>query len=251
MHVKPEVFDLLLELIKKDDASALKFFLKWEKDRRNYLEHRASDGLTLLHHACLAGKRNVVHSLVDCGAYIEAKSSVGWTALHAAALSGNYDVVSYLVYGCAANPLAKDDMGCLPQDLTLESRITSILKLKTHEIREAIFIEKKKRELNEQIELQRRRNTFPEAKTSETQRTERAGILRVRSESNITRKVTFKESKPEIEETRSLPGDIELKVPIPSKMIEKIDVNQAKRDSGIFEDISCIPELACNVRTSV
>eukprot|EP00794_Sanderia_malayensis_P004618 gene4618-5224_t len=238
MHVKAEVFDLLLELIKKDDSAALRFFLKWETDRRKYLEYRSSDGLTLLHHACLAGKRNVVHALIDCGADIEKRSSVGWTALHAAALSGCYDVVSYLVRGCAANPLVKDDMGCLPQGLTLEARITGILEKRLVEINTRTMIEKSKHDLLTENRGEYRGNTVP-----------------VRRRSRDTKLRSLKRG--EIEETKSLPGDLRLRSPRPvsGRMVEnaKIDKYQAsknsKRDSGIFDDLSCVDLTEFNNNT--
>ncbi len=211
MFVKPEVFNLLLDLIKNDDAAALRFFLRWEKDRRQYLLHRTNDGLTLLHHACLAGKRNVVHCLVDCGADIEVRSSVGWSALHAAALSGCYDVVSYLLRGCAANPLVKDDMGCVPHDLTLESRITTMLKDRIEEIKAAAekYDTARAASVIEAAESKHattntltRRNTLPI-----TQRLNHPDIFRVRSDSNISRRTKFEKIE-EVEETKSLPGDV-------------------------------------------
>lgn len=251
MLVRKNIFQLLLTLIENNDAAALKFFLKWEKDRRNYLHHRNTDGLTLLHHACLSGKRNVVQSLVDCGADIEAKSSVGWTALHAAALSGSYEVVLYLVSACASNVLAKDDMGCLAATLTLDPQITSFLKRKSEEIemRNAEFVN-----FDTSMILQRR-HTIAE-KLSHRQ----AEIPRVRSTSNIAaRKVRFQGLKEQSAETKSLPGDIESHlstkdVLVPDEGLLVPDKAQnvgqsTKRDSGIYEDFDeklseCVKEAS-------
>ena len=134
MSTRHSVYDNLVQFVKDDDSAALKFFLRWERDRRGYLHHRYSDGLTLLHQACLMGKRRVVHALVECGCDIEGCSSFGWTALHAAALSGCYDVVAYLVNTCASNVAAEDDMGCKPIDFTLDPQITALLDDKLEEL---------------------------------------------------------------------------------------------------------------------
>ena len=133
MFVRDSVYSRLVEFVMNDDFVGLKFFLRWERDRRSYLHHRNNDGLTLLHQACLLGKRKIVHALVECGCDIEGRSSIGWTALHAAALSGCYDVVAYLVNTCASNVIAKDELGCKPIDLTLEPQITALLHEKTEE----------------------------------------------------------------------------------------------------------------------
>jgi len=134
MTVRKSVYNKLIQLVKDDNSAGLRFFLRWESDRRGYLHYRNNDGLTLLHQACLLGKRNVVHALVECGSDIEGRSSIGWTALHAAALSGCYDVVAYLIKTCASNVTAEDDMGCKPINLTLGPQIMALLHEKSEEV---------------------------------------------------------------------------------------------------------------------
>ena len=127
--------ELLEQLIKDDDPVGVKFLLRGESDRRRFLYEKNSEGLLPVHQACLTGNTKVVHALLDSGADIEARSSLGWTGLHTAILSGSSHLVEYLLYTCAANVFAKDDMGCLPADLTLDATITKILKTRTEQVR--------------------------------------------------------------------------------------------------------------------
>ena len=170
MSVRNSVYNKLIQLVKDDDSAGLRFFLRWESDRRGYLHYRNNDGLTLMHQACLLGKRNVVHALVECGCDIEGRSSIGWTALHAAALSGCYDVVAYLIKTCASNVSAEDDMGCKPINLTLEPQIMALLHEKSEEVRVRAAEEKRKfQKISESVRLTNiteKQNLYDSPKTS-------------------------------------------------------------------------------------
>ena len=246
MLVRDSIYDRLVELVKSEDSAGLKFFLRWERDRRSYLQHRNKDGLTLLHHACLLGKLNVVHSLVDCGCDIEGRSSVGWTALHAGALSGNYKIVSYLVNTCASNVLAMDDMGCRPIDLTLDPQITTILKTKTDNLLARTSEEDRNlAELSAKQSLKIFDEKIRSHSTPEMIPKRRDQLLtQVRGENIIFKYMRLRESEPD---RLSLPGDtVSKNQENRSHMVKVIKKRKglSERDSGIYEDLPDVGNLA-------
>ena len=240
MFVRDSVYHLLVDFVKQDDAAGLKFFLQRECDRRCYLSHRNNDGLMLLHQACLLGKFSVAKTLIECGGDIEGRSSVGWTALHASALSGCYELVSYLINTCASNVIAKDDMGCKPIDLTLDSQITDLLKSKTDEkeARDAeetkIFKELALLDFKVRANEKQRSYTAP---TPMTKRIHNVGVPRNKSHTMIMVQVSYAANDDSLAETRSLPGDFANYSPrICRHQKANTDPDIAKRDSGIYED---------------
>eukprot|EP00112_Aurelia_sp_Birch-Aquarium-sp1_P002547 Seg1281.2 transcript_id=Seg1281.2/GoldUCD/mRNA.D3Y31 product="Protein phosphatase 1 regulatory subunit 27" protein_id=Seg1281.2/GoldUCD/D3Y31 len=240
MFVRDSVYDLLVDFMKQDDAAGLKFFLQQERDRRCYLSHRNNDGLMLLHQACLLGKLSVAKTLVECGGDIEGRSSVGWTALHASALSGCYELVSYLINTCASNVIARDDMGCKPIDLTLDSQITDLIKSKTDEkeARDAeeakIFKELALLDFKVRANEKQRSYTAP---TPITKQSRNVDVPRNKGYTIIPVRVSYAVNDDSLAETRSLPGDFANYSPrICRHRKTGTDPDIAKRDSGIYED---------------
>lgn len=127
MSRKKFVFDQLYQFLKTDDIASMSYILRWEYQKQQLFQIKNDEGLTLLHIACLDGNLRYVDLLLEHGASVHTKSSVGWTSLHAATLGGNFNVVSYLLHNCSADPLAKDDMGCIPSDLTMDRDILQLL----------------------------------------------------------------------------------------------------------------------------
>ena len=238
------MYERLVELVKDDDSAGLKFFLRWERDRRSYLHHRNNDGLTLLHQACLLGKKNVVNALVECGCDIEGRSSVGWTALHAGALSGNFEVVSYLVNSCASNVVAVDDMGCKPMDLTLEPKITKLLREKTEDFAAKTAEEAQNYRRISQTVLPAILNDKQRSYTAPATITRRRSGLpqRVESDTNFLQYVRFREDEAD---RLSLPGDITAnrEKRYQATKVTKTKERTSERDSGIYEDFPDFRDL--------
>lgn len=245
MFVRESLYENLVELVNADDSAGLNFFLRWERDRRSYLNHRNKDGLTLLHQACLLGKLRVVRSLVECGCDVEGRSSVGWTALHAGALSGNYEVVSFLVNACASNVVAVDDMGCKPIDLTLEPQITSLLQTRTDEQSKRAAEEARTfQEISARmcsVVLNEKKRSYSVPVTFNRNRSE--NCIRVNSDSYFLQYVRFREDDADIV---SLPGDIGAKhrgKRNKTTGVGKTKERTSERDSGIYEDLPDIRDL--------
>ena len=225
-----------------DDSVGLKFFLRWERDRRSYLHHRNNDGLTLLHQACLLGKRKVVHVLVECGCDIEGRSSIGWTALHAAALSGCYDVVAYLVNTCASNVTAIDEMGCKPIDLTLEPQITALLHEKTEELSARIAEEMRNfRKISESALLvyeKEKLQTYDVSKVIDKRRIENCP----NSDTKFLRYIRFHDDDSDTLSLRS--GHAINRTKSYRRMkVAKLKDDDFDRDSGIYEDFADTGDL--------
>ena len=251
MLVRSSIYEHLEEFVKNGDSAGLKFFLRWEQDRRRYLNHRNNDGLTLLHQACLLGKPRVVHTLVECGCDIEGRSSVGWTALHAAALSGCFDVVSYLVNTCASDVSAIDDMGCKPIDLTLEPQVTNLLRESIDKADKKaakdteIFKESIKRHSTYNLRtLKGRSNTCP---TKIASSLSPRVVTRVRSETYMSNRATFEKGK---DDTHSLPGDLFAKKDKNNNETTKTKIEDSRRDSGIYDDFLEMRQISAKAHAS-
>jgi len=120
-------YGCLQSFISESDHVSLHHVLRWEYNKAQYFELKNDEGLTLVHQACLDGQLKCLDVLLQHGASPHVKSSVGWTPLHAATLGGSFEVVCYLLCDCSADSLVKDEMNCLPSDLTMDNNILEVL----------------------------------------------------------------------------------------------------------------------------
>lgn len=75
-------------------------------------------------------------------------------------IGGKLGVVEYLLAECSADPLAKDEMGCLPSDLTMDSEILKTIKAFADELNLRKDLERIAGHEAVNQTTPRRRNTF-------------------------------------------------------------------------------------------
>lgn len=81
------------------------------------LNIRGSQGVTLLHLACMGGSGDIVRALVDNGADLNAQTMSAWTVLHAAASNKSAEPLEYLL-ACGLEPNISDDDMTTPLHLS-------------------------------------------------------------------------------------------------------------------------------------
>ncbi|XP_066931556.1 oxysterol-binding protein-related protein 1-like [Clytia hemisphaerica] len=128
------LFQRLQQLIHCDDYTSIAHVLRWEHRKDELFDLKNDEGLTLIHIACFEGQVRCLEEFLKNGASVNLQSSVGWTPLHAATLGGKLEVVEYLLSQCAADPLAKDEMGCVASDLTMDSDILKTINRYANEL---------------------------------------------------------------------------------------------------------------------
>jgi hypothetical protein len=97
---------------------------------KSAVDHKDSDGFTLLHRACASEQVEIMRMLLEAKANPNAQDSCGDTPLHWACFSGNLEAVGALLDAPfeKANPLFNSNDGKTPLDAALEERHTHILQ---------------------------------------------------------------------------------------------------------------------------
>ncbi|XP_068599955.1 acyl-CoA-binding domain-containing protein 6 [Brachionichthys hirsutus] len=88
---------------------------------------RDEEGRALLHWACDRGHKEMVSVLLQYKADINSQDDEGQTALHYASACEFLDIVEVLL-NAGADPSIKDLEGCLPEEVTESSAISSLLR---------------------------------------------------------------------------------------------------------------------------
>jgi len=135
-YQKNGVVDLPLfqEVASRGDLEAIKLFIEW--GILQSLEERGSSidqpgGIlerTALHQACVEGRIEVIHYLLNLGADANSVDRFGYSPLHLAIQNGSLEVVTMLVErGANPNPPQTEGAGILPLTLALNQNKTDIV----------------------------------------------------------------------------------------------------------------------------
>ncbi|XP_068176432.1 acyl-CoA-binding domain-containing protein 6 isoform X2 [Antennarius striatus] len=123
------------ELIREEDKNIfdycrennLEYIIETLNSRTVDVNTRDEEGRVLLHWACDRGHKEMVNVLLQYNADINSQDDEGQTALHYASACEFYDIVVLLLES-GADPSLKDLEGCLPEEVTESTAISSLLR---------------------------------------------------------------------------------------------------------------------------